>query len=201
MARAGFLHCATSGNAAAMMRVRLLRCGKAGRFLLASLEAKSGSSRPSLLLVRDQQPHGKTVLVLSPPTPVLPSSVSLGATPFSPWGSGVYSRLSLLDDQCLTGSSAKYRQCPSTFVKTRAPFPFPIHSAFRAGKNEHMIHEFNSKLCVVVTRGMSIGKNGITASQLNVFHLCLWRHPPPPKRRKKEKKKKKRSWVVAGCGR
>lgn len=66
MARAGFLHCATSGNAAAAMRVRLLPCGKAGRFLLAPLEAKSGSSRPSPSGPRSAAPQKDRTRPFSP---------------------------------------------------------------------------------------------------------------------------------------
>lgn len=64
-----------------------------------------------------------------------------------------------------------------------------------------MIHEFNFKLCVVVAGGMSIGKNGITASQLNVFHLCLGRQPPSPNREKNQKTKKNKLCVVVWYGR
>lgn len=144
---------------------------------LADFSSPHGIARvapldPPLLAVRDQQRRGKIILVLSPPTVALPSSVGLGGPPFLHGDQFILDSILLSKDKCILS-------LPNTF-------------SISGWRHQRMIHEFNSKLCVVVARGVSIGKNGITASQLNVFHLCLWRQPPPPNRRKKIKK--------TGCG-
>lgn len=67
VAYAGFLLCATSGNAAAVIRARVLCCGKAGWFLFAPLEARIAPPNLLRLPVRDKQPYQKTILVSPPP--------------------------------------------------------------------------------------------------------------------------------------
>lgn len=102
------------GTPPPVVRVRVLCCGKAGRFLLAPRDTKSGSSRPSpSRSPRSAAPRKDRTSPFSPHCGFAELSKP-GWTPFSPRGSGVYPRLSLLVDQCLTENSAKYRQCHST---------------------------------------------------------------------------------------
>lgn len=111
VAHAGSLHCATSGNAAAGIPARVLCCGKAAGF--------SSPQERLLPILLDSRPHtsgpikrpNSSALSHSPGflercKPGWNPAVDLHG-PLSLWGSGVYSRLSLLVAQCLTGSSAK----------------------------------------------------------------------------------------------
>lgn len=162
-----------------VMRVRVLCCGKAGRFLLAPRDTKSGSSRPSPSRnPRSAAPRKDRTSPFSPHCGFAELS-SLGGPPFLHGDQFILDSILLSKDKCILS-------LPNTF-------------SISGWKHQRIIHEFNCKLCVVVARGVSIGKNRITASQLNVFHLCLWRQPPPPNRRKKIKKKKKNQ-VVGSSG-
>lgn len=80
VAHAGILHCATSGNAAAVIRARVMCCGKAVLFLLAQLEARNCFFRPPLP-VQDQWPPSKDQThPLFPHLRFSQSAVSLGGT-------------------------------------------------------------------------------------------------------------------------
>lgn len=141
-ARAGALHCATSGNAAAEIPARVLCHGKASLLLFGPLEARRGfshsSSTPGL---RSVAPGKDQIRPLSH-SPGCGERCKPGwnraVEPLGPlflWGSGVYYRLALLVDQCLTGSSAECHGVPfcSSFWRQVHPcFPFSIHSAFPA---------------------------------------------------------------------
>lgn len=114
VARASFLHCATSGKAAAVIGARVLGCGKAGRFLLAPLEARTAFPCPARLPLRDHSPTRRPTRPHSP-TPDLakryetgwdPSSALGLRGPFSPW-EAVYSRLFWWS----TGTSANTAEC------------------------------------------------------------------------------------------
>lgn len=156
--------------------VSLLSAGSQERLLPTLPASLSESSSPSKDHTRPPAP-----------TPSLPSAVNLGGTlplasraPFLR-GDRVYSCAVL-------PVFGRNRRVPFCFLKTSAPFlSLPSTSNLSGWKNQRIICERNSRYRVVVARGVSIVKNGITSSELNLFQLCLWRQPSPPNRKKKKK--------------
>lgn len=139
MARASFLPCATSGKAAAVIGARVLGCGKAGRFLLVPLEARTAPPYPARLPLRDHSPTKDPTCPHSPIPDLAkrcktgwdPSSALGLQGPFSPWES-ICIRLFWWS----TGfgrNLCQYCRVPSCFLKTSAFF-LSVPSTFRAGK-------------------------------------------------------------------
>lgn len=136
VAHAGSLHCATSGNSVAVIPARVLCCGKVAGF--------SSPHERLLPILFDSRPQISGP-VKRPNSPALSHSPGClehykpGWNPevdlqgqLSLWGSGVYSILSLLLSQCLTGSSATCHRVPFCsfffFFEDKCILAFPFQN-------------------------------------------------------------------------
>lgn len=148
VARAGFLHCATSGNAAVVIPARVLCCGKAGRFLFSSLEARKGFSRPSPTPgLRPAAPSKDQTRPLFPHSRLFGALLSLGGTPplasRDPFLSG--DQEFILDFLCCStsvwqGALLNAVECHSILFfegKCTLSFPFQYIQPFRLEKSKY----------------------------------------------------------------
>lgn len=135
---------------------------------------------PPRLPVCDQHPRQRPKSAPLPPTLRLYRAVSLGGTlPLASRTPFLRGNQEFIPD-FLCWSTSVWQEAlliPSSSIllfEDKRTLSFPSNTFSLSGwKNQRVIHERSSRDRVVVARGVSIGKNGITSSKLNVLQRCF----------------------------